>query len=228
MKAIVIADGDAPARDRLDAAWPGWDSGAGFVVAADGGARHAGQLGLRLDAWVGDADSIAPEALASLARDGVEVRRVAAAKDESDTELAIAAALEAGAQELVVVGAFGGPRLDHALANVGLLAMPALAGRPAALLDAGSRVTLVHAPGPNGEPVDRPLPGRVGDLVSLLPYGPGVEGVTTAGLAYPLRDEPLPAGPARGLSNVRVAGHAAVSLRRGMLLVVESPATLGT
>ena len=41
------------------------------------------------------------------------------------------------------------------------------------------------------------IPGRTGDLVSLLPFGDGVEGVTTSGLRYPLLDEPLPAGPAR-------------------------------
>ena len=74
--------------------------------------------------------------------------------------------------------------------------------------------------------VERRLAGRSGDLVSLLPMGPGVEGVTTDGLAYPLRDEPLPIGGARGLSNVRVATEARVVLRRGLLLIVESPARL--
>jgi thiamine pyrophosphokinase len=56
--------------------------------------------------------------------------------------------------------------------------------------------------------------------------GGGVTGVTTRGLRYPLRDEPLPAGPARGLSNVRDAADAGLTLRRGLLLVVETPATL--
>ena len=54
----------------------------------------------------------------------------------------------------------------------------------------------------------------------------GVEGVTTDGLAYPLVDEPLPIGRTRGLSNVRVSDEARVTVRRGLLLVVESPATL--
>ena len=56
--------------------------------------------------------------------------------------------------------------------------------------------------------------------------GPGVEGVTTRGLAYPLADEPLPPGGARGLSNVRESADAEVVVRHGLLLVVESPATL--
>jgi len=226
MKAIVLADGDAPDRDRLDAVWPGWSDEVGLVVAADGGARHAAALGLHLDLWVGDGDSIGAAALADLAASGIEIRRLEAAKDESDTEIAITATLERGATELLILGAFGGARLDHALANVGLLAMPELADRRVALLDGSTRVTLIRAPGPDGEAVHRPLPGRIGDLVSLLPHGPGVEGVVTHGLAYPLRDEPLPVGPARGLSNVRTEPDAGVAVRRGLLLVIETPATL--
>jgi thiamine pyrophosphokinase len=76
------------------------------------------------------------------------------------------------------------------------------------------------------DPVTLQLEGAVGDIVSLLPFGPGVEGVTTDGLEWPLRDEPLPAGPARGLSNVRARPDATVTLRAGLLLVVETPATL--
>jgi thiamine pyrophosphokinase len=146
-------------------------------------------------------------------------------KDESDTELAIRAALRLGQQGVVILGALGG-RIDHALANIGLLAMPELTGREAAILDARSRTVLISAPGPDGAAVERRLPGPPGDLISLLPLGPGVEGVTTRGLAYPLSDEPLPVGRARGLSNIRSAADAAVVVRRGLLLVVESPARL--
>ena len=68
----------------------------------------------------------------------------------------------------------------------------------------------------------RELPGVVGATVSLLPFGGDVEGVTTQALRYPLLDEPLTAGPARGLSNVRTGADAAVAIRRGRLLIVES------
>ena len=226
MKAIVLADGDAPARAALDAAWPDWADGAGIVIAADGGARHAGGLELTVDAWVGDGDSIAPDALDALAAKGATIHRTAAAKDESDTELAVLEALSHDPAEVVIIGALGGIRFDHALANVGLLAMPQLAGRAVALLDERTRIRLLTAPGSGGAPVRIALSGRVDDLVSLLPYGEGVVGVTTEGLAYPLADEPLPPGPARGLSNVRVTPAAAVTVRSGRLLVIETPATL--
>ncbi|HEV7810606.1 MAG TPA: thiamine diphosphokinase [Candidatus Limnocylindrales bacterium] len=73
-------------------------------------------------------------------------------------------------------------------------------------------------------PID--VGGRMGDLVSLLPFGGDAEGITTDGLRYPLRDESLRLGPSRGLSNVREAEDATVTLRSGRLLVVETPARL--
>jgi thiamine pyrophosphokinase len=80
----------------------------------------------------------------------------------------------------------------------------------------------VRAPGPDGQPASRSLPGRTGATVSLLPFGGDATGVTTHGLRYPLRDEPLLIGPARGLSNVREAPDAWVTLRAGRLLVIET------
>ncbi len=154
------------------------------------------------------------------------VERAPPDKDESDTELAVLAALRRGADGIVVVGALGGERIDHALANIGLLALPALAGHSAIILDDRQRLSLVRAPGPDGSAATRAIPGRIGDVVSLLPWAGTVLGVTTRGLAYPLDDEPLPAGPARGLSNVRTDADASVRVRDGLLLVIESPATL--
>lgn len=219
--AVVLADGAAPDRATLDAAWPGWNEGVALVVAADGGARHAATLGLRVDRWVGDGDSIEPADLEALQAAGVTVERTPVEKDESDAELALMAALEAGATEIVVLGALGGPRIDHALANVGLLAHPALDGRPALLYDErGARISLLVAP------ATRELRGCVGDLVSLVPVGETALGVTTQGLRYPLSAESLIVGRTRGVSNVRVEPVASVTLESGRLLVIETPATV--
>jgi thiamine pyrophosphokinase len=238
--AIVLADGAAPDRATLDAAWAGWDAGLSFVVAADGGARHAAPLGLRVDRWVGDGDSIEAGELEALRAAGVAVSLAPSEKDESDAELAVMAAVDAGADALVVLGALGGARVDHSLANVGLLAHPALEGRPAVLYDErGARISLFVAPGPGDagvgvgaggvvarSPVTRELWGAVGDLVSLIPVGETATGVTTRGLRYPLVGEALLLGRTRGVSNVRTEPVAAVTLERGRLLVIETPATV--
>jgi thiamine pyrophosphokinase len=223
---IVLADGGIPDRENLDRAWPGWDEGVSLVVAADGGARHAPALGLTLDRWVGDGDSIAPADLEALAAAGVPIERVAQEKDASDTELAVLAAIAAGADDLTILGALGGVRVDHALVNVGLLGHAALAGRTARLYDErGARVSLLEAR-PGEEMVEHALAGHVDDLVTLVPVGGPAVGVTTAGLRYPLSDETLVPGTSRGLSNVRTGRVATVALRAGRILVIETPATV--
>jgi len=226
MQVIVLADGDLGSRAELDAAWPGWLEAGALVVAADGGARHASALGLAIDRWVGDGDSLDEAGLAALEAAGVPMERARPDKDESDTELAVLAALRLGATGLAILGGLGGARLDHALANLGLLSMPELAGLDVRLLARDVRVRLLTAPDASGRPVSVTLAGRAGDIVSLLPAGGDAMGVTTEGLVYPLRDEPLLVGRARGLSNIRATDEATVALRDGRLLVVETPATL--
>jgi len=223
--ALVLGDGAAPTRAGLDAAWPGWDDGVTLVVAADGGARLAGGLGLHIDRWVGDGDSFPKTRVAQLAAAGTVTRLVPSAKDESDLELALVEAVDAGVARITILGALGGPRLDHELANLALLAHPALANVDARLLDERARVRLVTADAAR-PPVTLLLAGRPGDLVSLLPQGSTVTGIMTSGLEYPLDDEPLEPGPARGLSNVRLGAEAAVTIRAGRLLVVETLATV--
>jgi thiamine pyrophosphokinase len=217
--ALVLADGSVPPSAALDLAWPGWSDGVDLVIAADGGARHAAAVGRGLDLWVGDGDSIGEAELAALEAAGVPTRRSPVDKDESDAELAVLAALDAGAARLTVLGALGGERIDHGLANVWLLGHPRLAGCDVRLLDAAVRIRLVG-------PGRADLGGRTGDLVSLFPFGGDATGLTTGGLRYPLRGEALPSGPSRGLSNVRIAEDATLTVGSGRILVVETPATL--
>lgn len=218
-QAIVLADGVVGRRDAIDVVWPGWARPAPYVVAADGGARHASPLGLAIDRWVGDGDSLGEADIEALEAQGVPVDRAPVDKDESDTELAVRAALQQGPAAIAILGALGGPRLDHALANLALLGLPELRDIDVRLISADARVRLI---GPGTVELD----GHVDDLVTLLPVGTDAVAVTTAGLAYPLKGETLYVGRSRGLSNRRTAVPAVVQLTSGRLLVVETPATL--
>ena len=229
MVALILADGDAPSRAVLDAAWPGWVDDVGLVVAADGGARHAAALGLRRRP-VGRRRRLgrSGHARRPSRRAGVEVRRRPTDKDESDTELARPCGPRARTPTaIVVLGALGGPRLDHALANIGA-AGHARAGRPRRPARHGA--TLAHparlrrrraarAPSELGRP-DR------GPRLAAAGRRRRATASRRPGLRYPLRDEALRLGPPRGLSNVVDAADAGVSVRDGLLLVVETPATL--
>ena len=210
MKVVVVAAGDlAPGDvDELD--------GAGLVIAADGGATSLVAAERHVDRIVGDLDSIDGALAERLAAAGAAIERHPTDKESSDTELAVRSARTAGATRSVLLGAVGGDRLDHELANLLLLADPSLAGVDLRAVHGPSVVRPLRA----GERLE--LLGRVGDLVTLLPIGGDASGVTTGGLRWSLDAATLPLGGSRGLSNEVTATRAWVSLERGTLLVVET------
>ena len=210
VSAWVVASGPEAARP----AWP-WLPPPQLVVCADGGLDHAARLGLDPQIIVGDFDSVTPAGLAAATAAGqATIRRYDhATKVETNTELAVLAALDAGATRLVITGALGG-RWDHSLANIALLVHPRLAGRDARIVTADTEIRLARGP------ARLLIAGAPGDLVSLLAFSPAVSGITTAGLHFPLHDEPLYCGLGRGISNVLLAGAAHVTCTQGDLLIV--------
>ena len=141
MKVVVVAAGDL---DPTDASVV---DEADLVIAADGGATALDRIGRRPDRLVGDLDSTDPALVERLAAAGTDVERHATDKEASDTELAIAAARAAGADEVVLLGATGGDRLDHELANLLLLADRGLAGRDVRLVHGTTTVRVVRGGG---------------------------------------------------------------------------------
>jgi thiamine pyrophosphokinase len=218
-RVVVVADGRLDdAQVRREASLPGT-----LVIGADGGAARAMHAGVRVDLVVGDLDSIDPAALAHLVEAGTRVLRAERDKDESDTELAVLTALERCQGPVVLLGALGGGRIDHELANLLLLAHPGLDGRDVVIVDGGTTVRRI---GSDAGPGVVELQGGPGDLVTLLPMAGAVEGVTTRDLRYPLHAETLIPGPARGLSNELLDASASVTTVRGRLLVIHTrPAT---
>jgi thiamine pyrophosphokinase len=183
-----------------------------LLIAADGGALPLLRAGIVPHVAIGDMDSIDAAGLAELEAQGVALRRFRREKDETDLELALLYAAEAGATAIDILGALGG-RWDHTLANVALLALPELRGRRARLLADGQTLFLVRDAAV--------LEGQVGDTVSLLPQAGAAHGVSTKGLLYPLDDATLSYERARGVSNVLIEPPGHVTLREGLLLVVQ-------
>ncbi len=171
---------------------------ADMFIAADSGAETALQFGCTPRIVVGDFDSLDTAVLQELSERGSEIRRAAVEKDETDTELA--------------VGALGGARFDHTMANILLLA--GFEGVPITLVDGPSMCWLVRGPGSSA------INGQVGDLVSLLPLTGDASGIRTKGLFYTLKGEALSFGKARGVSNVLIEEHAEVSVEGGVLLII--------
>ena len=212
---IVVSNGIGPGEldgVRLPAA--------GHVIAADGGAATALELGLSVDELIGDLDSVSPRDEARVAEAGGRVHRYPTAKDATDLELALAAAVsrEPPPRRVVVLGGAGG-RLDHLLAGALLLASPDWAGADA------TRTQVQAWLGPAKVTVVRGRAGLTaagpGELVSLLAVGAVARGVTTSGLRYPLDGHDLRPGTTLGVSNEFTGRRATVSVTGGVLLAVQ-------
>lgn len=187
---------------------------ADLVIAADEGIDNARRLGLTVDLLVGDLDSSSDgsEAIARV------VERHPVDKDETDLELALAAALRAGATSATVVVTVGG-RADHALGNLLVLA----GGRWSALrvdvrID-GARAWVVRD--------QIQIDGSADDLVSLLAVGGAATGVTTTGLAWPLDGVVLEPGVGLGLSNRMTGAAAEVIVGSGAVVVIAPGGNTG-
>jgi thiamine pyrophosphokinase len=212
VRALILAGGDQPDPALLDAHWPGWRE-ATLVIAADGGARHAAPLGLPLHQVVGDFDSLSAADVDELEAAGVAVTRFPTNKDATDTELALLAALDAGATEIALLCTWGG-RSDHAIGTLALLAHPRCDAVAIAILDEQTRTQLLRS----GAALT--LRGEVGRTISLIAWGSDAT-VTATGMRWPLNNELLAAGSTRGISNVAIAAEAVVTAHNGAVLVSE-------
>lgn len=182
------------------------------ILCADGGTRHALDLGLLPDMILGDLDSMQQKDRKLIEDAGVTVQAHSRDKNETDLELALLEALRRKPSSIVIVGALG-KRLDHTLGNIAMLADPALAGVDVRLDDGLEEVYFCRR--------EAEIAGSVGDIVSLLPWGADVTGVRTEGLQWPLSGETLLAEKTRGISNEMLGKDARVSIATGLLLIVH-------
>lgn len=207
-RVIIFANGSLPSPEKARALLQEGD----ILLGADGGTHHILSLGLLPHAVIGDFDSLSPQLLQSLAKQGVALHRYPADKDETDLELALRHALEYRPHTIRIIAALGA-RLDQTLGNLALLTAPWLDEVDLRLEDGLEEVFLVRK--------EAVLQGQIGEIVSLIPWGGPAEGVVTEGLRWALRGETLYPYRTRGISNELIQPQAHICLDRGTLLVVH-------
>jgi thiamine pyrophosphokinase len=212
-RTIILANGKIHSPDIIRARLVGWEDVP--VFAADGGSHHAATLGLPLKAVIGDLDSLDNQDRICLTSSGARLEISPAHKDETDLELALLYAAKNGAEHIIVLGALGG-RLDMSLANIHLLCHPNLINTHIEIWEDQQTTWILRPPGER-------IVGQPSDTLSLIPLSGNVEGITTDGLEYPMKNETLFFGLARGVSNVFVDTCAYVKLCRGILLAIHTP-----
>ena len=203
----ILLGGELRLTERLRAAV----SGSRFI-AADGGMRHALAIGVEPELWVGDFDSTPADLQGAFPN--VPRQPYPAAKAATDGEIAVSEAIDRGATRLILAGAMGGERSDHAIQHL-------LYGIQ--LAEKGFDVLLT-----SGDEEAVPLPS--GDLTLALPAGSlfsvlgfsDLAGLFIDNARYPLRDFHLPFGASRTISNV-AEGDVRFSLGSGRAIVLARP-----
>lgn len=203
----ILLGGALQVTDRLQAAVAG-----GRFIAADGGMRHARGLGVVPEVWVGDFDST-PADLQDAFPD-VPKQPYPAAKAQTDGEIAIEEAIRRGARRLILAGALGGERSDHALALL-LHGVHLAEEGYSVLLTSGDEEAVPLIAGS----LDLDLPA--GCLFSVCGFSV-LDGLFIENARYPLSDFHLPFGASRTISNV-AEGPVRLSLARGRAIVLARP-----
>ena len=214
MRTIIFINGIIQ-NDELAARWLHEDD---YLIGADGGTRHCLRLGRQPDVVVGDLDSLDKATVDQLVAQGVHVQHHPIEKDQTDLELAIECAIDAGSDDILLLGALGG-RMDQMLGNVFILARREWPV-PIQLADDDQLAQIIYGP-------DKlTLHGTIGSTVSAIPLSEVVTGITYTGLQYPLQNFTLKLGSSRAMSNVMQESQATIEIASGILMVVQTFAQL--
>ena len=203
-RALLFVNGDLPDRSAARQLLREDD----FIIAVDGGLRHALDLGLVPAVIIGDLDSVNAADLS-----GFEIIRHPEDKDETDLELALEYAINAGYEEIRLIGALGG-RLDQTLGNLSLLTDKAHAGVDLRIDDGVEEAFFIRT--------QAQIYARIGEVISLIPWGDPVMGIRTEGLRWQLSDEILYPHKTRGISNEAVDVRVKIHIESGLLLIIHT------
>jgi len=205
-KFAILLGGDLQFTERLENQLAG-----ARIIAADAGMRHAAPLGVEAELWVGDFDSATPALQAAAGH--VPRRRFSADKDATDGELAVRAALERGAREVILAGGLGG-QSDHAFAHL-ILALGLARSGIVSFVTSGSEEAWPLWPG------EHRLDVPVGSRLSILPLS-DLAGLSLAGVRWPLVERDVPLGSTLTLSN-EVSGPLRIALAAGSGIAMLTP-----
>jgi thiamine pyrophosphokinase len=209
LKIIIFANGTLSFLEKIQLLIQSCD----LIIAADGGARHCLAARIIPNVVIGDFDSLLPSELETLQAQGAQLIRYPTRKDFTDLELALEYARQQNPQQVIILGGLG-QRWDQTLANLLLLANPANQNFRISLIDGSQEIMLIHA----SQTFE--IHGKPGDTVSLIPIQGNADGITTRGLEYPLTNESLQFGTARGVSNALMESTGTIYLHQGMLICV--------
>ena len=193
------------------------------VFAVNEGLEYVDSMGLVPDYIVGDFDTVDEKLLEAYEKEIAAGRipayleRFPAKKDAADTELAVMEAIKEQADRITILAATGN-RVDHVLANLGLLLQTAEENIECHIVDETNRIRLLEA----GTCCKIEKKNQFGTYLSLIPISPVIKGLTITGVMWPLNNRTVMQGSSLTVSNRILEEAAIITFTEGKLLVIES------
>ena len=183
-----------------------------FIIGVDGGCNWCIENKQTIDLAIGDFDSLSKEDLKTLVSMSVKIERHPENKDQTDLELALAAAMKKNPSTITVYGVWGG-RNDHSIANLLCIA-----------LQSDHCPVIMHGNDESGYLLKNQqkinITAEIGHRISILALGGDCSGVSNKGLKYPLTSATIKQGTGIGLSNLTTDVETEISLDTGILLIL--------
>lgn len=209
MKIVIVAGGKPPSFNLLNDEIRDCD----LLIAADKGGEVLYNAGISPHILLGDFDSIDEKIFKYFETNLEDIEIYPKEKDFTDTELALMKALEKEAKEIIFLGCTGS-RLDHMLANLGLLKTCLDNGVDAYIKDDNNCVFLKDK--------NCSLKGEYGQILSFQAFGRHVEEFSIYGAKYDLKDYRLQFGDPRTVSNEFLNEDVRIEFKKGIVMVIYS------
>ena len=189
-----------------------------LCIAADRGLEFCSQNQILPDWAVGDFDSVSEKVLKEFEQEKeLKWKKLRPEKDDSDTQSAVNLAIELGSRKIEILGATGS-RVDHIMANLGLLAYGCQKGISISLADDHNYISVLCSPG-----TVLMREEQFGRYVSFFPIGGDVKDLTLRGFKYPLNHYHLTVfDSGLTISNEIADEKAVVEFGSGMMLMIMS------
>jgi thiamine pyrophosphokinase len=179
-----------------------------LLIAADGGLKGLMRLHLRPRLVIGDMDSYRQPVR------GLPLLRFPVRKDDTDISLAVRLGRQWGYRRFRLYGATGGPREDHFIANMQLMAGLSRQGLSVRITAPSFELYAVT----DGELCLQTKPGQI---ISVFSHSADSRGVSLQGLSYESRGLHLCSAFPLGVSNQATGAMARIGVTQGTLLVYQ-------
>lgn len=209
MRVVVVSGGKPPEEQNLR----NYLNEENYIICADSGANILYKYNILPNMILGDFDSINNIVFNYFKRKGCKIISYPSEKNFTDTEAAIVEAFKLNPQEILLFGCTGS-RLDHTLANLGLLYKCLKNNINAFIIDENNIISLHDK--------DFEIKGKMGELFSLQAFGDEVNNLSIIKAKYELHNYDLKFGDPRTVSNELLDVTVFVTFKKGILILIRA------